>query len=216
MYLKLSPQQKQKIKYWFGVSRFAYNETIRYLQQKGTKAQWKKIKTGIIQSLPDWCKDAPYQIKNIAVKDACQAVKKAKEKYVNGGGISRCKFMSRKGKRRIRSKSVRQMLTLSHYKFKLFLKHKAFEHNKIVIDVNEGYTSKTVSWTGEIIDKLGGAKFIKSGIDNRVMNRDLNGARGIFLRALVDTVRPEKGFFCFVEPTPLRDSQPLPSCKRLI
>lgn len=56
-----------------------------------------------------------------------------------------------------------------------------------MLDVNEAYTSKTVSWTGEIIEKLGGAKFIKSQIDNRVMNRDLNGARGIFLRALVDT-----------------------------
>jgi len=52
--LKLSPKQKQKIKYWFGVSRFADNETIRYLQQEGTKANWKKLKTGIIQSLPDW------------------------------------------------------------------------------------------------------------------------------------------------------------------
>ncbi|WP_322112035.1 zinc ribbon domain-containing protein [Aerosakkonema funiforme] len=67
------------------------------------------------------------------------------------------------------------------------MKHKAFEYSKVVLDVNEAYTSKTVSWTGEIIEKLGGAKFIKSQIDNRVMNRDLNGARGIFLRALVDT-----------------------------
>lgn len=66
--------------------------------------------------------------------------------------------MAKKGRRRIRSKSVRQMLTLSHYQFKQFLKHKAKEHNKIVIDVNEAYTSKTVSWTGEIV-KIGGSKF---------------------------------------------------------
>ncbi|WP_242046244.1 MULTISPECIES: transposase [Calothrix] len=79
------------------------------------------------------------------------------------------------------------MLTLSHYRFKQFLKHKAFENNKLVIDVNEAYTSKTVSWTGEIIHNLGGGKFIKSLTDGRVMPRDLNGARGIFLRALVDT-----------------------------
>ena len=65
--------------------------------------------------------------------------------------------MSQKAKRRIRSKSVRQMLTLSHYRFKQFLKHKAFETNKVVMDVNEAYTSKTVSWTGEIIPNLGGA-----------------------------------------------------------
>jgi putative transposase len=95
--------------------------------------------------------------------------------------------MSKKAKRRIRSKSVRQMLTLSHYRFKQFLKHKAFETSKVVMDVNEAYTSKTVSWTGEIISNLGGAKFVKSPSDGQVMNGDLNGARGIFLRALVDT-----------------------------
>lgn len=94
--------------------------------------------------------------------------------------------MSSKAKRRIRSKSVRQMLTLSHYKFKQFLKHKAFENSKVVLDVNEAYTSKTVSWTGEVIHNLGGAKVIKSS-DGRVMPRDWNGARGIFLRASVDT-----------------------------
>ncbi len=55
------------------------------------------------------------------------------------------------------------------------------------IDVNEAYTSKTVSWTGEIINNLGGSKIIKSRLDGRIMNRDLNGARGIYLRALVDT-----------------------------
>jgi putative transposase len=94
--------------------------------------------------------------------------------------------MSKKGKRRIRSKSVRQMLTLSHYQFKQFIKHKAFEHNKVVLDVNEAYTSKTVSWTGEIV-KIGGSKIIKSPSTGKTMDRDLNGARGIFLRALVDT-----------------------------
>ncbi len=95
--------------------------------------------------------------------------------------------MAKKGKRRIRSKSVRQMLTLSHYQFKQFIKHKAFEHNKVVLDVNEAYTSKTVSWTGEIVKNLGGSKIIKSQSTGQKMDRDLNGARGIFLRALVDT-----------------------------
>jgi putative transposase len=56
----------------------------------------------------------------------------------------------------------------------------------LLSDINEAYTSKTVSWTGEVV-KIGGAKVIKSRIDGRVMDRDLNGARGIFLRALVDT-----------------------------
>jgi len=338
------------------VSRFVYNTTIKLLQDGSVKANWKAIKGNILNGLPDWCKSVPFQIKSIAIRDACKAVSNAKKKYKSGGGISRCRFRSRKNpiqscyipknaikekgiyhtilgetnyrevlpanfgdcrlvlahgdyyltvteakrpqlstdnqgrvvaldpgirtfltffsetsfgwlgdaaniriqklcfkldklissvskakskqkrrlklaanrlrgkiknlvdelhkktakflidnfdiillptfetsqmakkaKRRIRSKSVRQMLTLSHYKFKQFIKHKAFEHNKVVLDVNEAYTSKTVSWTGEIVKNLGGSKTIKSLSTGYKMERDLNGARGIFLRALVDT-----------------------------
>jgi putative transposase len=53
-----------------------------------------------------------------------------------------------------------------------------------LLDVCEAYTSKTASWTGEI-KQIGGAKIIKSG--GLVVDRDLNGARGIVLRVLVDT-----------------------------
>ncbi|WP_017747947.1 RNA-guided endonuclease InsQ/TnpB family protein [Scytonema hofmannii] len=347
--------QKILINQWFGVSRFVFNQTIELLKDGVVKANWKAIKGGILSGLPDWCKDTPYQIKSIAIKDACKAVSNAKSKYKNGGGISRVNFrsrkdpkqscyipksavsekgiyhtilgevcyreflpknfgdcrlvlaygdyyltipvespqletenqgrvvaldpgirtfftflsessfgwlgknanvkiqklcfkldelcsgisktrgqlkrrlkkaanrlrgkiknlvdelqkksirflvdnfdiillptfetsqMSKKARRRIRSKSVRQMLTLSHYKFKQFIKHKAFEHNKVVLDVNEAYTSKTVSWSGEIVKNLGGAKIIKSSSTGQTMDRDLNGARGIFLRAMVDT-----------------------------
>jgi len=36
----LNPEQKALLKQWFGVSRFVYNTTIKYLQQPGTKANW--------------------------------------------------------------------------------------------------------------------------------------------------------------------------------
>lgn len=94
--------------------------------------------------------------------------------------------MVSKSRRKIRSKTVRQMLTLSHYQFKKHLEWKAWESGKVALtNINEAYTSKTVSWTGEI-KKIGGSRVIKDANGNR-MNRDLNGARGIFLRALVDT-----------------------------
>ena len=70
--------------------------------------------------------------------------------------------MVSKSRRKLRNKTVRQMLTLSHYEFKKFLKCQAWENSKLVIDCNEAYTSKTVSWTGEIIKNLGGARTIKS------------------------------------------------------
>jgi putative transposase len=349
----LNQVQKNLIKRWAGTSRFVFNETVKYLQQPNTKANWKAIKTEIIHGLPEWSTDIPYQIKSIAIKDACIAVQNAKKKFKQTGKINKVKFRSRRDKiqscyipksavtdkgiyhtklgsirfteklptkigdcrlvshlgitylsvphdvphsisenqgrvvaldpgvrsfmtlfsetsfgwlgqydigriqrlcyylddlisrtyktnakkryrmrkaadkirfkiknlvdelhhkiarflvdnfdiillptfetsqmaikksRKIRAKSVRQMLTLSHYRFKQFLKHKAFETGKLVLDVNEAYTSKTVSWTGEIIQNLGGRKKIKSS-DGRVMDRDLNGGRGIFLRSLVD------------------------------
>jgi len=54
----------------------------------------------------------------------------------------------------------------------------------MLVRVCEAFTSKTASWTGEIIAHLGGRTQIKSG--GFVVERDENGARGIFLRALVD------------------------------
>jgi putative transposase len=352
--LYLSPEQRKLLKQWFGVSRYVYNQTIKYLQQPDTKANWMAIAPIVMAGLPDWAKPIPYQIKKIAIKDACLAVKVAKKGFASDKLIRKCKFRSRrdtqqtifipksaikdcgvyhtllgqcrvgeslpkdfsdgrltlaygeyylvvsekvqphlsenqgrvvaldpgvrtfmtffsessygwlgnnsnlqiqklcfkldkliskmskapsrqkrrfqkaadrlrakikhlvkelhhktarflvdnfdvillpsfessemvsKSRRKIRSKSARQMLTLSHYQFKKHLEWKAWESGKVAItDVNEAYTSKTVSWTGEI-KKIGGACVIKDAMGNR-MNRDLNGARGIFLRALVDT-----------------------------
>ncbi|MFM6205619.1 helix-turn-helix domain-containing protein, partial [Planktothrix sp.] len=40
-----NPKQKGLLKQWLGVSRFVYNETIKYLQQPNTKANWMAIKT---------------------------------------------------------------------------------------------------------------------------------------------------------------------------
>ena len=352
--LFLNPEQKALIKQWFGVSRFVYNTTIKYLQKPGTKASWMAIKTGILNSLPEWAKPVPFQIKSIAIKDACLAVKAAKQGFSKDGLIRQCKFRSRKdtkqsiyvpktaikdcgvyhsilgkcrikealpatfsdgrltlaygeyylivseevqqvktdkqgrlvaldpgvrtfmtffsedsygwlgndsnlhiqklcfrldklvskisqapsqqkrrfkkaasilrckiknlvkelhhktarflvdnfdvillptfetsqmvskSRRKLKNKTVRQMLTLSHYEFKAFLKWKAWENSKLVSDCNEAYTSKTVSWTGEIVQNLGGARTIKSQATGLKMDWDLNGARGIFLRALVD------------------------------
>ena len=93
--------------------------------------------------------------------------------------------MVERGRRRIRSKTVRNLLTLAHYRFKLFLRNKAAEAGAIVLDVSEAYTTKTVSWTGEMLEGLGGASVVVAQ-DGERMDRDYNGARGIYLRALGD------------------------------
>ncbi len=93
--------------------------------------------------------------------------------------------MVERSRRRIRSKTVRNLLNLAHYKFKLFIKNKAAETGAVVLDVDEAYTSKTVSWTGEVLEGLGSASVVVAQ-DGERMDRDYNGARGIYLRALGD------------------------------
>lgn len=84
-------------------------------------------------------------------------------------------------KRKIRKKTVRSMLSLAHYKFKVYIKWLAKKYGKIVIDVNEAYTSKTL-WDGSIKNNLGGSKLIThNGIQ---VDRDIHGARNILIRFL--------------------------------
>ena len=92
------------------------------------------------------------------------------------------KDMSAKEDRRIRTKTVRSMLGLAHYRFRQKLAWMCRKYGKRLIVVNEAYTSKTRSWDGFVNEHLGGAKTVSDGII--VVDRDMNGARGIMLRAL--------------------------------
>jgi putative transposase len=79
--------QKALINQWIGVSRYVFNQTIAYLKQPDTRANWKAIKGDILNALPEFCKAVPYQIKSIAVKDACKAVSNAKLKFKKTGQV---------------------------------------------------------------------------------------------------------------------------------
>ena len=345
-------KQRQILRQWLGTSRYVYNQTIEYLRQPETRANWITIKKWLLKSLPDWSAKVPFQIKSIAVKDACKAIKNCKAKFKKTKQYCEAKFRSRHDKRqtiyipksalkpehgvyytilgdlktyekfpepkgdcrltyqsgrwfisvpaeimmkpenqrrivsvdpgvrtfitfyspescgklgnedfsriqrlchwldnlisrmskaerkqrykmrkaadrmrwkirdlideihhkaalflvknfdiiiipkfetsqmskrktrKIKSKSVRSMLTFAHFRFQEFLRSKAMEYGKRVIAQDEAYTSKTCSWNG-IIKNIGGAKTIRDG--EIVMDRDYNGARGIFLRALRDS-----------------------------
>jgi putative transposase len=87
--------------------------------------------------------------------------------------------------RKIRQKTVRQMLNWAHYRFRQRLIAKAEELGVHIIIQNEAYTSKTCSWCGKI-QKIGGSEVYNCKNCRTVMDRDENGARGIFLRALLD------------------------------
>ncbi|CAG8580437.1 6062_t:CDS:2 [Cetraspora pellucida] len=87
--------------------------------------------------------------------------------------------------RKINKKTVKRMLGWSHYKFKQRLISKSKEKGNKVIFQNEAYTSKTCSWCGNM-QNISGSKIYKCKNCNIEIDRDVNGARGILLRALLD------------------------------
>jgi putative transposase len=90
-----------------------------------------------------------------------------------------------RGKRKLNSKTVRQMLTWSHYKFRQMLISKAdlFPWCKVII-CDEPYTSKTCGQCGEIHKKLGSSKTFRCPTCDYKADRDASAARNILLRYL--------------------------------
>ena len=92
------------------------------------------------------------------------------------------KEMSARAERKIRTKTVRSMLGLAHCRFRRKLERMSRRYGKRLVIANEACTSRTRSWDGIVDRKLGGAKTVSDG--SIVVDRDMNGARGIMLRAL--------------------------------
>ena len=94
--------------------------------------------------------------------------------------------MARRRSRKINCGTVRKMMSWAHGRFRQRLISKAEEAGVEVKVVGEAYTSKTCSRCGWINGRLGGRKVFRCGECGLVIDRDVNGARGIFLRALLD------------------------------
>ena len=93
--------------------------------------------------------------------------------------------MAGKRKRRLNRRTVRKMLTWSHGRFLNRLLSKAEELGKKIIIISEAYTSKTCSACGWVDQNLGGRKVFRCQHCGWMVDRDINGARGIFLRGLL-------------------------------
>ena len=84
---------------------------------------------------------------------------------------------------KLHSKVARAMLGWAHYRFKQFLKNKAAEYSCNIIEVNESYTSKTCTNCGKM-QSIGSKRTMKCSHCGLVLDRDLNGARNIFIKNL--------------------------------
>ena len=98
-HLRPTPEQRRLFKNWTGCARFVFNRTVEHLRQPGTKANWKAIKGPIIAALPEWAKATPYQIKSLAIEDACLAVKAAKRKFLETGEPQEVHFKTKRDPR---------------------------------------------------------------------------------------------------------------------
>lgn len=92
--------------------------------------------------------------------------------------------MVRKDGRKLPRSVVRAMNALSPYKFSVRLGEKCSEHGSVLVRCNEAYTSKTNSFTGEVMN-IGSKEWFKH--EGVTVNRDINGARNILLRAMRDS-----------------------------
>lgn len=96
-------------------------------------------------------------------------------------------MVAREG-RKLHRASVRQMQVLGHYQFQQHLKWMCRKYGNTFVSCSEAYTSKTRSWDGVVHDNLGGATTISDG--EITVDRDHNGARGIFLLAHTRQLTP--------------------------
>jgi len=95
--------------------------------------------------------------------------------------------MVEKISRKISSKTVRSMLGLKHFAFKQRLEWICQKKGKVLIEVNEAYTSKANPFTGKLM-RIGSKRSFKIG--KEVYNRDVNGARNIFIKNLIGEIHP--------------------------
>lgn len=139
------------------------NSRKRYKLKKRVKLLRAKI-TNIVSDL-HW-KTANYLVKNyenilIPTFNTKQMVMKSKNKHMN-----------------------RMMMSLSHYSFRQRLIHTASKvKNTNVILCRENHTTKTCSLCGNIDNNVGINKIYKCQSCGIMVDRDINGARNILIRA---------------------------------
>ena len=85
-------------------------------------------------------------------------------------------------KRLLNQKVNRMFMTLSHFKFKMKLKHQCNKWQRELRIVDESYTSKTCGRCGKINHKLGSSKIYNCPSCKLKIDRDVNGARNIYLK----------------------------------
>ena len=130
-------------------------------------------------------KDLHYQVSNFLLKRYDTVI-------IPAFGV---KKMTARQNRRIRTKTVRSMLGLSHFKFRQRLQEVAQRWGAKVDVCTEEYTTKTCGRCGWLHHTIGGSKVFNCQQCHLKMDRDLTGAINIFLKRLRECLlNTSKGF----------------------
>jgi putative transposase len=104
--------------------------------------------------------------------------------------------MVRRAERKLHTKTARMMLTFSHYAFQQRLLNKAKSFTSVHVHiVDEAYTSKTCTRCGAEKVGLGGNKVFNCRTCDLTIDRDINGARNIYIRSIQEVVGLEAATF---------------------
>lgn len=154
------------------------------LQSEAAKAKGRKNKRKRF-NLRKLCQQLRIKIKNLVdechKKAACFLTSNYSQVIIPSFESS---DMVCKAKRKINSKTTRNMLTWAHYRFKHRLKHQAVKRGSQVVEVTEEYTSKTCSKCGHVHTKLGGSKRFNCPSCGHKIDRDANGAINIYIKTV--------------------------------
>jgi len=100
------------------------------------------------------------------------------------GDMSAKKIISKNGNLEEMTKRICQ--SMSFYKFRQRLEYKCISKNLTYRVIDERYTSKACSKCGKINENLGSSEIFNCPNCKQIMDRDINGARGIYIKQFME------------------------------
>jgi len=170
------------------------NYCIKLGNEPITKLSRLKSRTDKLSSLISTCKDksikellsSKLKRTNLAIRNKVDDMHWKIINYLitTHSNIILCDFQSKSISSKAYSKTNRNLNLLSHYKFKLRLEYKCKANGCELDIVNESYTSKLCSNCGYCKDNLKLSRVYKCNQCKSIIDRDINGARNIYINYL--------------------------------
>lgn len=138
-----------------------------------TKQQRKKVERRCYKKITNIVDDLHWKTINYLTKNFGNIII---------GNMSTKSIIKNSPKNNLTSYVKRVASLMKLFTFKQRLEYKCTRRKIGYMEVDEAYTSKTCTKCGEIKNNLGGSKVYKCDNCNLILDRDINGARNIYLK----------------------------------